>query len=104
MKKFYKVALALAIALGSVSAYAVGSAEPTTPPIGVNGKNSAIEVYSVGNVVFVSNAEGQKVTITAVLGNASETAVVNGGQVEVSKITGPAVVTVGGVAQTVYIK
>lgn len=99
MKKFYKVALALAIALGSVSAYAAGSAEPTT---GVNDKDNAVEVYSVGNVVFVTNAEGEKVTIVSITGQ-TETAVVNGGQVE-SKTEGVAVVKVGKVAKTVYIK
>ncbi len=100
MKKFYKVALALAIALGSVSAFAVGSAEPTTP-VGEGLSNNEVEVYSVGNVVFVKNAEGEKVTIVSITGK-TETAVVNGGQVEV-KTEGVAVVKVGNKTVTVYL-
>lgn len=98
MKKFYKVALALAIALGSVSAYAAGSAEPST---GVNDKDNEVEVYSVGNVLFVKNAEGEKVTIVSITGK-SETAIVNGGQVEV-KTEGVAVVKIGNKTVTVYL-
>lgn len=99
MKKFYKVALALAIALGSVSAFAAGSAisSPVSDELG----NNEVEVYSVGNVVFVKNAEGEKVTIVSITGK-TETAVVNGGQVEV-KTEGVAVVKVGNKTVTVYL-
>lgn len=98
MKKFYKVALALAIALGSVSAFAVGSAQVST---GNGIEDNEVEVYSVGNVVFVKNAEGEKVTIVSITGK-TETAVVNGGQVEV-KTEGVAVVKVGNKTVTVYL-
>ena len=101
MKKFYKVALALAIALGSVSAYAAGSA--ISSPVGDELSNAAVEVYSVGNVIFVKNAEGKTVTIVDVIAKTSTTAVVVGGQVVTSNISGIAVVIVDGVSTTVYL-
>ncbi len=102
MKKFYKLALALAISIGSVSAFAVGTADDTDPT-GVNSVTAKVEVYAVGNIVYVNGAEGQVITVVGIVDKISVTGVVNGGQFENTKIEGIAVVQVAGVSETVYL-
>lgn len=98
MKRFYKLALALAIAVGSFSAFAVGTTIKTTAAAT---NENAVVIYVVGNSINVTGAEGKVITVTD-LGGRTRTGIVTNGTFETS-LKGIAIVQVAGTSETVYI-